>query len=76
MTETDAAPRNLVRLIMGAVLVWGTFLAVGSYRFNHNPARPAVVMTCVLAFLGFWGLLLRTRRGRVDDGGSEGEADR
>jgi len=75
MTETDIAPRNMVRLIMGAVLVWGVFLAVGAYRFNHNPARPAMVMACVLGFLGFWGLLLRTRRRRTKDNG-DNAADR
>jgi hypothetical protein len=56
---------KLVVLIMAAVLAWGTFLAVGAYHLNHNPWRPVIVMACVLAFLGFWGLMLASRKRRV-----------
>lgn len=51
--------------IMAAVLVWGGVLAIGAYLYNHNPWRPIVVMGCVLAFLGFWGLMLVSRRARL-----------
>jgi len=56
---------RLVALIMVAVLAWGVFQAVGAYLFNHNPWRPLMVMACVLGFLGFWALMLASRRART-----------
>jgi hypothetical protein len=73
--ETDAAqPRRpafpksrLIALLIAAVLAWGIFHAVGAYRFNHNPRRAAVVLVCVLGFLGFWALLLWRRAKRINN---------
>jgi hypothetical protein len=40
--------------------------AVGAWRFNHDARRPLVVLGCVLAFLGFWSLMLAARRRRLE----------
>jgi hypothetical protein len=58
-------PNRLVALIMVAVMAWGAFQAVGAYRLNHNPWRPLMVMGCVLGFLGFWALMLASRKARM-----------
>jgi len=51
-----------------AVLGWGLFHAVGTY-FNHedrgNPLRPLIVLVSVAGFLGFWWLMLASRRRRL-----------
>jgi len=52
-------------LIAVAVLAWGVFHAVGAYRFNHNPMRAVMVLGCVGAYLGFWGLMLASRKARL-----------
>jgi len=54
-----------ILLIMAAVLVWGVFHGLGAYFFNHNPWRFAVVLGCVLAFLGFWAAMLASRNARL-----------
>lgn len=60
--HTEAAGRKrLIRGIMLAVVVWGAFLATGMWLSTRNWRGPAVVMTCVFAFLGFWAWLLSRR---------------
>lgn len=56
---------RLLRWIMGAVLVWGTILAIGAWRLNNDPRRLAVVLACVIAFLGFWLVMLAARSRRL-----------
>ena len=51
-------PNRLIALIMIAVIAWGGFLAAGAWQSSHDWRRPAVVMACVFAFLGFWGAML------------------
>jgi hypothetical protein len=57
--------RWIIPAIAAAVLVWGVFHAVGAYRLNGNPWRPVMVLVCVAAYLGFWGLMLASRRARL-----------
>ncbi|HVU88305.1 MAG TPA: hypothetical protein VHD36_13375 [Pirellulales bacterium] len=57
--------RWVLPLIAVAVAAWGVFHAVGAYQLNHNWARPLMVLGCVAAYLGFWGLMLRSRRARL-----------
>ncbi len=75
MSADRFSPRELTFLIMGAVLLWGTILAIGAALFGidqqsgrvtlaPNPVRGAIVLGCVLAFLGFWVLALRSRRSK------------
>ncbi len=56
---------RLIALLIVAVLAWGIFHAIGAYRFNHDPRRAAIVLACVLGFLGFWALLLWNRSSRT-----------
>ncbi len=62
----SAQTQRVLAIIMVAVLAWGTFHAVGAYLYNHYWARPAVVLLCVGAFLGWWVWLLRRRDARLE----------
>jgi protein-S-isoprenylcysteine O-methyltransferase Ste14 len=66
MSDRDRQNRLLIRAIMGGVLVWGLVLALGAALhsagiWNFDPRRGLIVFACVLAFLGFWILMLRSR---------------
>lgn len=50
--------RAILALIMGGLLVWGIYVAVGSYLYNFDVRRAVVVLASVGMFLGFWLLLL------------------
>ncbi len=67
-TPSTAAPEKILRWIMVAVLVWGSILAAGSWTFNHDVRRPIIVFACVIAFLGFWNVMLASRRRRLARG--------
>ncbi|MBL9125240.1 MAG: hypothetical protein JNG90_16505 [Planctomycetaceae bacterium] len=54
-----------IALIMAAVLAWGIFHAIGAYTFNWNIYRPLMVLGCSLGFLGFWLLMLESRKRRL-----------
>ena len=57
---------------MAALAAWGLYLAVGAFRFNHDVWRGVVVFGCMVAFLGFWLLMMklrRTRQGPADEPG-------
>jgi protein-S-isoprenylcysteine O-methyltransferase Ste14 len=62
--STKALP-IVFAVIMVSLMGWGIFHAVGAYRFNHHPGRALMVLACVTAFLGFWGLMLWSRRKRL-----------
>lgn len=63
--------------IIGALALWGIYLAIGSYLGwgNRDPntqfdiRRGLIVIACMGGFLLFWGALLwnRNRRLRSDD---------
>lgn len=59
---SDARPhvstRMIIGLIMGALVVWATYLAIGAYRYNFNPWRAVLVLGSMGVFLGFWLLML------------------
>ena len=57
---------RLIAWIMGGLVVWGLFHAVGAWTFNHDARRPLVVLGCTAAFLGFWLTLLAARRRRIE----------
>lgn len=61
-TAEAAGRRRLIRWIMLAVIAWGAFLAMGLWLSTHKWRGPAIVMSCVFAFLGFWAAMLATRR--------------
>ena len=64
MSNPAQKTERVLWIIMAAVLVWGTFHAVGAYLYNHNWQRPAMVLGCVAAFLAWWAWLLRTKNRR------------
>jgi drug/metabolite transporter (DMT)-like permease len=57
------SPRLIIGLIMGGLVVWAVYIAIGSYLYNFNPLRAVLVLGCMAAFLGFWLLLLWTQGG-------------
>ncbi|MFM8579165.1 MAG: hypothetical protein ACKOCN_10250 [Planctomycetaceae bacterium] len=67
---------SLIRWIMGAVLAWGCVQAAGAWTLNHDWRRPLMVMGCVVAFLGFWSLLLRSRNRAIRPEVAEPARDR
>jgi hypothetical protein len=58
--------QNPIAWIMSAVLVWGTILAIGAYRFNYMPMRFVMVFGSTVGFLLFWTAALRIRQRRLD----------
>lgn len=67
--------KTLLRLVMWAVLLWGSILALGvglfgmdprtrDVRFSPNLPRGLVTFSCVIAFYMFWRWVLR-RSGRT-----------
>ena len=62
---TTAGRFRIIRWVVGGIVVWGVFHAVGAWRFNHNPLRAVVVLVCVAAFLGFWMTMLAVRQRRL-----------
>lgn len=63
--QKQVSQRLLFGVIIGGMLLWGAYLALGAYLYNHNPWRPVVVMGCVLAFLGIWMGLVWNRNRRL-----------
>lgn len=65
---TPPGAERLIRWIMVALVVWAVVHALGAWTLNHDARRPLVVITCMAAFLGFWGALLAARRRRLARG--------
>jgi hypothetical protein len=64
------APGRFIRYLMAAVLVWGGLLALGTYLYGgtRQGIKAAIILGCVLAFLAFWALLLRSQNGERGNG--------
>lgn len=69
MSEDQADRRRFLRIVMFAVLVWGSVLALGATLYGIDQAtgeihyapnllRGLIVEACVIAFLGIWALAL------------------
>jgi 1,4-dihydroxy-2-naphthoate octaprenyltransferase len=56
------SPRMLMALIMGGLIVWGIYVAVGVVAYGLNPTGAIAVLVCVGMFLAIWLLLLRTQK--------------
>ena len=50
--------------LVAALAAWGLYLAVGAFRFNHDVWRGVVVFGCMVAFLGFWLVMMKLRAAR------------
>lgn len=57
---TAAAPNRLLWIIMGGLLAWGIFLAVGTIVYPGPLAvyRALLIFGCTFLFVAFWGLML------------------
>jgi hypothetical protein len=69
----------VVKLLMGGILAWGAFHALGAYRLTHNPWRAVVVLAFSISFVLFWSVLLRTagvRKQRTGRGPATASANR
>jgi hypothetical protein len=55
------SPRTILAMIMGGLVVWAVYMAIGAYWYNLNPWRAVVVLVCMGMFLGVWLLLLWTQ---------------
>ncbi len=74
MADEQSERRRLLRIVMFAVLAWGSVLALGAALYGVDPAtggvqyspnilRGFIVEGCVLGFLGIWLLAIFRRRG-------------
>ena len=66
---TATAPNRLLWLIMGGLLAWGVFLAVGTIVFPGRLAiyRALIIFGCTFVFVVFWGLMLLLRNSKTGD---------
>ena len=53
--------RTIIGVIMGALVVWAIYLAVGAFLYDFNILRAIIVLACMAAFVGFWLLMLWTQ---------------
>jgi hypothetical protein len=66
----DRKPWLPIALLASALILWAGLFAAGAYlnlgadRPNYDIRKPLIIMTCMAAFLSFWGaaLWLRSRR--------------
>ena len=61
----NPSPRRILMLVFAAVIAWAGYLALGAYRYNHDPRRGLIVLGSFAVFLGFWALMLALRARRV-----------
>ena len=55
--------RTLLMIIMGTLVAWALYVAIGAYWYNFDLMRAIVVLACMAAFLGIWLLLFWSRGG-------------
>jgi len=56
------SPRTILALVMGGLVAWGVYVAVGVLWYGINPLGALLVLVCVGMFLGVWLLLLWTQK--------------
>jgi hypothetical protein len=61
------SPRTILALIIGGLVLWGLYVAAGVLWYGLNVSGAIVVLVCVGMFLGFWLLLLRSRKHSGDE---------
>jgi hypothetical protein len=72
MNQEQTDRRRILHGVMLAVLAWGSVLAFGAYLYGVGPeggvrltpsvTRGAIVLSCVVTFVGSWFLLVRQQR--------------
>jgi len=58
--DNSISPRLMVGLIIGGLLIWGLYHAVGAFR--HGLGGGLIVVASFALFVGFWGVLLAWRK--------------
>ncbi len=71
----------ITAVVIAGVLLWGTYLAVGAFKFNHDIRKSTIVFACTLIFLAGWLVAIAVRQRTVsqtgrDDRPAESPADR
>lgn len=61
MSPANPKPRNVIYAIMAAVLIWGLILAVGVLIKTESWRAFAIVVACIVVFVGVWRALLGNR---------------
>ena len=66
---TPAHPSRILWIILGGLLAWGIFLAVGTIVYPGKLAiyRALLIFGCTLVFVAFWGAMLLLRQLRVSN---------
>jgi hypothetical protein len=71
----NSNPQKVQKIVLAiltvALLAWGSFHAIGAYfggfgeeNLQHDFRRSLVVLGCMAVFLGFWWVLILTRKPR------------
>lgn len=66
--EAEREERDvIIPLIVIALIIWGALLSIGAYVFRNqlDYRKPLIILACMGAFVGFWGILLWYNRGRL-----------
>jgi high-affinity Fe2+/Pb2+ permease len=63
--QPQISQRTIIGVIMGGLVAWAIYLAVGAYLYDLNILRAVIVLACMAAFLGFWLLMLWTQGPRT-----------
>ena len=63
MNEGAPAAKLILRVVIGAIVLWGLYLVIGAFLLR--PARAAVLAGCFLGFLGFWWAMYKMRTRRI-----------
>lgn len=69
--------KRLIPIVMIVVLVWGAILSAGAMLYSgersmHPYWKGAIMLTAFLAFLAFWGVMLRYRARQLAEEDEEG----
>ena len=54
----SVSQRTVIGVIVGGLVAWAIYAAVGTYLESFDPWRAVIVLGCMAAFVGFWLLLL------------------
>ena len=61
------SPRLIMTLIMGGLVFWGIYVAVGTFLYHRSIVQSLVVLFIVASFIGLWLLLLWTQSRKRKD---------
>ena len=64
------APQRFLWILLGALLAWGFFLALGTIVYSGRLAvyRALLIFGCTLVFAAFWAWMLVRRQSKLEGG--------